>query len=152
MKKVITCLTIVSSLLLLVWVNQSCNNQSKANGVAYDSLSLKKDLVSPELSPEESMKKMHLEDGFSVQLVAAEPLVVAPIALTFDDKGRIWTVEMQDYMPDTIGTGEDQPIGKVVILSDKNGDGLMDDRKVFLDSLVLPHIQANGPETFVFAC
>ncbi len=123
---------------MLVWVNQSCNNQSKANGVAYDSLSLKKDLVSPELSPEESMKKMHLEDGFSVQLVAAEPLVVAPIAITFDDKGRIWTVEMQDYMPDTIGTGEDQPIGKVVILSDKNGDGVMDDRKVFLDSLVLP--------------
>ena len=137
MKKIITCITTLTALVALVFFNQSCNN-SKANGAVYDSLSLKKDLMSPELTPEESMKKMHLEDGFSVQLVAAEPLVVAPVALTFDDKGRIWTVEMQDYMPDTIGTGEDQPIGKVVILSDKNGDGVMDDRKVFLDSLVLP--------------
>ncbi|MCY7423278.1 MAG: dehydrogenase, partial [Chitinophagaceae bacterium] len=78
MKKVITCITILTALVVLVFFNQSCNNNSKANGVAYDSLSLKKDLVSPELTPEESMKKMHLQDGFSVQLVAAEPLVIAP--------------------------------------------------------------------------
>lgn len=138
MKKVFTCFTILSALVVLVLFNQSCQNNSKAKASPYDSLILKKDLVSPELTPEESMKKMHLEDGFTVQLVASEPLVIAPVVLTFDDKGRIWVVEMQDYMPDTLGTGENEPIGKVVILSDKNGDGVMDDRKVFLDSLVLP--------------
>jgi putative membrane-bound dehydrogenase-like protein len=45
---------------------------------------------------------------------------------------------MNDYMPDTLGIGEDKPTGKIVILNDKDGDGLMDERKVFLDSLVLP--------------
>ena len=41
-------------------------------------------------------------------------------------------------MPDSIGTGEDLPVGKIVILTDRNGDGKMDERKIFLDSLVLP--------------
>ncbi|WP_018614605.1 DUF7133 domain-containing protein [Segetibacter koreensis] len=114
-----------------------CNNTSGTK-VVFDSLTLKKGLNSPVLSAEESIKKMHIEKGFAVKLVASEPLVTAPVALNFDDKGRIWVVEMEDYMPDTLGTGENEPTGKVVILSDKNGDGIMDDRKVFLDSLVLP--------------
>ena len=66
---------------------------------------------------------MHLEDGFAVKLVAAEPLITAPVAMTFDKDGRIWVVQMNDYMPDTLGIGEDKPTGKVVIVSDKNGDG-----------------------------
>jgi len=41
-------------------------------------------------------------------------------------------------MPDTIGTGEERPIGKIVILEDTNRDGVMDNRKVFIDGLVLP--------------
>lgn len=81
---------------------------------------------------------MEVEEGFEVQLVAAEPLISTPIALTFDDKGRIWALEMEGYMPDTSGTGEDRPNGKIVILEDKNGDGIADNRKVFIDSLVLP--------------
>ena len=93
---------------------------------------------SPVLSPEESIKKMQVEEGFEVQLVAAEPLVKSPVAFTFDSNNRIWVVEMTSYMPDTVGTGEEAPSGKVVILEDKNRDGLYDDRKVFLDSLVLP--------------
>src|SRR5690606_40416502 len=66
------------------------------------------------------------------------PLVVAPVAMTFDNQGRIWLAEMEGYMPDTMGTGEDAPVGKIVILTDDDGDGEMDDRKVFLDSLVMP--------------
>ncbi|MCW3112384.1 MAG: dehydrogenase, partial [Segetibacter sp.] len=107
----------------------------------------KKPTSSPVLSAEEGIKKMHLEDGFAVKLVASEPLTTAPVALNFDEKGRIWVVEMEDYMPDTVGTGEDQPLGKVAILSDNNGDGVMDDRKVVIDSLVLPRaicLIANG--------
>ncbi len=90
------------------------------------------------LSPRASLKAMEVEPGFKVELVAAEPLVVAPVAMTFDDRGRMWVVEMVGYMPDTLGTGEDQPVGKVVILEDTDGDGEMDRRKVFLDSLVMP--------------
>lgn len=90
------------------------------------------------LSPRASLKAMEVEAGFGVELVAAEPLVVAPVAMTFDDRGRMWVVEMTGYMPDTLGTGEDQPVGKVVILEDTDGDGNMDHRRIFLDSLVMP--------------
>lgn len=90
------------------------------------------------LSPEESIKKIKIEEGFEVKLVAAEPLISTPVALTFDAAGRIWAVELNGYMHDTLGTGEDLPIGKIVILDDKNKDGVMDSRKVFLDSLVMP--------------
>ncbi|SKB66703.1 DUF7133 domain-containing protein [Daejeonella lutea] len=93
---------------------------------------------SPVLSAEESIKTMELEDGFEVKIVAKEPLVNSPVAFVFDKIGRMWVVEMEGYMPDTVGTDEDKPRGRITILSDKNGDGMMDDRKVFLDSLLLP--------------
>src|SRR5690606_18050941 len=93
---------------------------------------------SPILSPVESMTSMELEPGFSVSLVASEPLLNTPVAMEFDEKGRIWVVEMEAYMKDTAGTGEDRPSGKIVVLQDRNGDGQMDERKVVIDSLVLP--------------
>ncbi|WP_026462901.1 DUF7133 domain-containing protein [Adhaeribacter aquaticus] len=93
---------------------------------------------SPVISPTEAIQKMQVEEGFEVKLVAAEPLVIAPVAMTFDATGRMWVVEMEGYMPDTLGTGEEIPNGKIVILEDKNNDGIADTRKVFLDSLVLP--------------
>jgi len=124
---------------VLLWMTgQSCK-QPDANKEGTDSLAIRESIApSPVISPAESINKMHLEDGFAVKLVAAEPLITAPVAMTFDKEGRIWVLQMNDYMPDTLGTGEDKPSGKVVILSDKNGDGLMDERKIFLDSLVLP--------------
>ncbi len=81
---------------------------------------------------------MTTEEGFEVRLVAAEPLVTAPVAMIFDARNRIWVAEMNGYMPDTLGTGEEVPNGKIVILEDRDGDGKMDKRTVFLDSLVLP--------------
>ncbi|WP_353720395.1 c-type cytochrome [Dyadobacter sp. 676] len=93
---------------------------------------------SPFIPASETIAKMVIEDGFEVKLVAAEPLVSAPVAMQFDDKARMWVVEMVGYMPDTIGTGEDIPNGNIVVLDDKNKDGVYDDRKVVIDSLVLP--------------
>jgi len=93
---------------------------------------------SPVISPTASLAKMQVEEGFEVKLVAAEPLVNAPVAVTFDNQNRLWVVEMQGYMSDTLGTGEDIPAGNIVLLTDKNKDGVMDSRQVFLDSLLLP--------------
>ncbi|MEJ0087269.1 MAG: c-type cytochrome [Pseudomonadota bacterium] len=97
---------------------------------------------SPALSAEESLSRMQVQDGFKVELVAAEPLVSAPVALSFDARGRIWVVEMTAFMPDYSGSGEDAPNGKIVILEDGNGDGRIDRRTVFLDGLVLPRALA----------
>jgi len=90
------------------------------------------------LSAEASLDNMTVEEGFEVKLIASEPLIAAPVALTFDNQSRIWALEMNGFMPDTLGTGEDSPSGKVVILEDIDQDGEMDERKVFLDSLRLP--------------
>lgn len=94
--------------------------------------------TSPVISPTDAITHMQVELGFEVKLVAAEPLVSTPVALTFDNQERLWIVEMEGYMPDTVGTGEEIPTGKIVILEDTNKDGIADGRKVFLDSLLLP--------------
>src|ERR1700733_10568679 len=47
----------------------------------------------PALSPEEALKKMTVPPGFRVELVAAEPDIVNPVAMCFDEKGRIWITE-----------------------------------------------------------
>lgn len=130
---------IIVAISVLLWITGLGCKQSEKKTGGTDSSTIKKNL-SPSLvlTTEESIKKMVLEDGFAIKLVAAEPLITAPVAMSFDTDGRIWVVQMNDYMPDTVGTGEEKPTGKVVILSDNNGDGLMDERKIFLDSLVLP--------------
>ncbi|MDR3711631.1 MAG: c-type cytochrome [Puia sp.] len=129
----ICCIFVVVPLLL-----QGCRHPSQGNDRP-DPLAIRKSIAeTPVLPADSAISKMHLEEGFAVKLVASEPLIAAPVALNFDEKGRIWVVEMQDYMPDTVGTGENLPTGKIVILSDKNGDGVMDTGEVFLDSLVLP--------------
>lgn len=128
--------------LLIIFLQLfSDSTQRKSSNWNYyaDSLSIRKAFSeSPVLSARESIQKMQIEKGFRVHIVATEPLLNTPVALSFDDKGRIWVVEMENYMPDSIGTGEDQPTGKIIILSDQNADGKMDERKIFLDSLVLP--------------
>jgi mono/diheme cytochrome c family protein/glucose/arabinose dehydrogenase len=120
--------------LLVFMIGNGCSQKEKTNTNS-DSLYFSS---APVLSAQAAIDKMHLEDDFEVKLVAQEPLITAPVAMSFDNNRRIWVVQMNDYMPDTLGTGEDKPTGKVVILTDTNGDGVMDDRKLFLDSLVLP--------------
>ena len=97
---------------------------------------------SPELTPEQELETFQIEPGLKVQLVAAEPLVEDPVVCTFDEDGRLWVVEMRSYMPDIDGEGERQPTGRVSVLEDTDGDGEMDDSKVYLDSLVLPRALA----------
>ena len=93
---------------------------------------------SPARSPEEEAKTFQLEPGFEIQLVAAEPLVESPVIIQFDEDGRLWVVEMRGYMNDMEGSEEKQPVGSVAILEDADGDGTMDKRTVYLDSLIMP--------------
>jgi glucose/arabinose dehydrogenase/mono/diheme cytochrome c family protein len=92
----------------------------------------------PVLSPQESLSRFKVAPGYRIELVAAEPLIEAPVAMAFDADGRLWVVEMRNFMPDPEGKGEDAPTGRITILDDRDGDGLMDTRTVFLDQLVLP--------------
>ncbi|WP_118193953.1 DUF7133 domain-containing protein [Albibacterium indicum] len=126
--------------LILIMLFFSC--RSDINGdqqIPLDSAEIQRIITdAPELDPEEAIRAMVVEEGFEVKLVASEPLISSPVAMNFDSKGRIWVVEMNNYMPDADGTGEEEAGGKIVILEDTNQDLKMDSRTVFLDSLVLP--------------
>lgn len=76
--------------------------------------------------------------GFSVELVAMEPLIEAPVSLAFDEDGRLWVVELRTYMNDVGALGERSPRNRVVVLEDTDRNGRMDRRTVFLEGLVLP--------------
>jgi mono/diheme cytochrome c family protein/glucose/arabinose dehydrogenase len=92
----------------------------------------------PVLSAEEEAKTFKLAPGYRAELVACEPMVQCPIFFEFDPEGRIWVVEYQGYMRDVQGSGEGDPICRVVVLEDTNGDGKADKSTVFLDKLVMP--------------
>ena len=92
----------------------------------------------PVLTPAQTLASYHLPEGYRLELVAAEPLVQDPVAVDFDADGRMYVVEMRGFMPNLQGTGEDRPVGRIVVVEDTNDDGVMDKKTVFLDSLVLP--------------
>lgn len=97
---------------------------------------------SPPKTAEEEEKTFVIEPGLSVQLVVAEPMIQDPIVITFDEDGRMWVVEMRGFMPDIDGKGERDPVGRVSILEDTDGDGNMDKHIVYLDSLIMPRALA----------
>ncbi len=90
------------------------------------------------LSAEEELATFKLPPGFRAELVAAEPLVDTPVALAWDEKGRLFVCEMRDYMHNVEGAGEDQANGRIVLLEDTDGDGRMDKRTVFAEGLRMP--------------
>jgi putative membrane-bound dehydrogenase-like protein len=73
-----------------------------------------------------------------IELVACEPQIESPVAMQFDEDGRLWVVEMPDY-PNGPGKGE-KPHGRIKILEDKDGDGFYETATVFADNLLF----ANG--------
>lgn len=89
------------------------------------------------LTPEDSLKYLKTEPGLKVELVAAEPLVVDPVAVAWDEKGRMYVVEDRGY-PTGPGKGK-PPLGQVVLLEDTDGDGKYDKRTVFADGLTFPN-------------
>ena len=93
---------------------------------------------SPALDAAAEAETFLIAPGFEISLVAAEPLVVDPVQVVYDERGRLWVVEMRGYMPDADGTGELEPVGRIAILTDVDGDGAMDERTEFATGLVLP--------------
>ena len=88
-------------------------------------------------SAEESTQAMELLPGYTIELMAAEPLVADPVAFEWDSHGRLWVVEMADYPLGLDGKG--QHGGRVRWLEDRDGDGHYDHSTVFLDGLSFPN-------------
>ena len=92
----------------------------------------------PVLPPNEAAKSFKLPPGFRIEIVASEPMVETPVSMQWDADGRLWVVEMRGFMPNPDGRGENEPVGRISVLEDTDGDGRMDKKTVFLDHLVLP--------------
>jgi len=92
------------------------------------------------LSPTDELKTFTLPPGYRAELVASEPMVVDPILIDWDADGRMWVIEELAYMPEINPSieREHEPVGRIVVLDDTNGDGKMDKRTVFADKLVMP--------------
>ncbi len=84
------------------------------------------------LSPEESMKKLQVATGFSVELFASEPHVFDPVALEFDAQGNAFVLEMPDY-PYEVEPGKGH--GRIRLLKDTDGDGKIDNSIIFAENI-----------------
>jgi putative membrane-bound dehydrogenase-like protein len=131
-------LALAVSLLSSVAFAQIGDNADKPGAPQVPLVPADKIPPAPALSPEEALKSFTLQPGFKLEIAAAEPLVQDPVAATFGPDGRLWVVEMRGFMADLDGNGEDAPVGRIVVLTDRDGDGRFDESKVFLDGLVLP--------------
>jgi putative membrane-bound dehydrogenase-like protein len=104
---------------------------------------------------EEAIKKMTVPEGYEVRIFASEPMVVNPVAMAWDHRGRLWVVEAYEYplgskhpneysklatdeeWHPVVAVGADSPRDRVVILEDTDNDGVADKRTVFVEGLNL---------------
>ncbi|MEW4566434.1 PVC-type heme-binding CxxCH protein [Tautonia sp. JC769] len=97
------------------------------------------------LEPEEALASFRTSGGLRMELLAAEPMVLDPVAGAFDSQGRLFVAEMADYphvdqendQPFQDNTG-DPPIGRVRLLIDRDGDGVFDESHLFAEGLSWP--------------
>jgi putative membrane-bound dehydrogenase-like protein len=92
------------------------------------------------LSPKEEAQTFHLPPGYRVELVASEPMVIEPAMCNWDADGHLFVAELRTYVQDIDGTGTDEPRSRIVRLTDRDGDGRMDEAVTFVDGLVLPRM------------
>ena len=90
----------------------------------------------PAKSPADALKALVVRPGFRVELAAGEPLVQSPVACDFDENGRLFVVELPEY--NAYAATRPHGHGRVVLLEDTDGDGLFDQRTVFVDNLDYP--------------
>jgi putative membrane-bound dehydrogenase-like protein len=80
-----------------------------------------------------ALSTFQLRSGIRLELVAAEPLVMDPIAMCFDEDSRLFVVEMRDY-----SERRDEQLGRIRMLEDANDDGIIDKSTVFAEGLPWP--------------
>src|SRR5688572_7031780 len=92
-------------------------------GVGYWSCAGTSDFEPPPskpLTPREEQATFRLPKGLTIELVASEPDVVDPVAMAFDEKGRLFVAEMRGYPNGGVGTGQITS-GRIRLLEDRDG-------------------------------
>ncbi len=99
----------------------------------------------PATEPADASKTIRVKNSFTMDLIAAEPLVTSPVAMCYDEDGAAYVVEMRDYPYTNAKTHQawkdnttDAPIGRVRKLIDRDGDGKFDESTILADGLSWP--------------
>jgi putative membrane-bound dehydrogenase-like protein len=92
------------------------------------------------LTVEQAKAAFDIADGYRIELVASEPLVVDPVAFCFDPAGRMIVVEMRGY-----SERPDDKAGRIRRLTDTNGDGVMDIGETLVEGLSWPTAVESWP-------
>lgn len=128
-------MTRVIAVTALIWC-MGIAHPAIAQDVEQDSLERDYAVDLPRIAPhepEDTAETFVIDPAFEMQLVAAEPLVHDPIAMAFDEKGRLFVVEMRGY-----SERRDENIGAIRLLTDVDGDGVYDTSDVYVDGLAWP--------------
>jgi putative membrane-bound dehydrogenase-like protein len=87
--------------------------------------------------PADTIAKFSVMPGFRVELAASEPLLRDPVAIDFDEHGRMFVVEFPEYnQKHARSTIADT--GRVRVLSDTDRDGVFDQSEIYVDKLSYP--------------
>lgn len=92
------------------------------------------------LSPAKSLETFRVPKGYRLELVASEPLISEPAAITWDGNGNMYVAQLETYMQNVEGTDQYENRSRVMRLTDANQDGRMDKSTVFIDKLVAPRM------------
>jgi len=84
----------------------------------------------PPTPPEKGPSTFTVRPGFHVELMASEPTVVSPVAMAFDENGKLYVVEMIDY-----SERRDEKLSRIKLLESTKGDGHYDKATIFADHL-----------------
>lgn len=100
--------------------------------------------ASPALPAPEALKTLRIDPDYAVELVAAEPQVEDPVAMTFDSDGRLWVAEMRAFMPHLNATEDDEAasVGRIAVLQDTDRDGYYETVRHFAEGLRSPRTLA----------
>ncbi|MGH2623559.1 MAG: PVC-type heme-binding CxxCH protein, partial [Sphingobacterium sp.] len=85
-----------------------------------------------------ALNDFQLEEGLKIEAVAFEPMVIDPVAFSFDENNRMYVVEDRGY-PDLIEDGAATKLGRIALLIDTDGDGSLDKRTEFATGLTYPN-------------
>ncbi|MDP1797457.1 MAG: hypothetical protein Q8K78_08255, partial [Planctomycetaceae bacterium] len=128
----------------LHWINEDTADRPNL-AVSWDFDKLLGDRMPPAKTPRAAVESMRVRPGFTVELMAHEPMVMDPVAFQWGPDGKLWVAEMADYPNGMDGRGE--PGGRVRFLEDTNDDGEYDKSTLFLDKVPFPngvHAWKNG--------
>lgn len=87
----------------------------------------------PQTAPADAPATMVVRPGFAVDLAVTEPLLSSPVAIAWDEDGRLFVAEMRGYSED-----QGERLGRIRLLQDDDADGTFDRATVFADGLAWP--------------